>query len=503
MGLEIRRDHFDEADFARFEARLHDGVAALEALLARPGFGRGEASIGAEVELDLVDAAGRPAPINRAVLDGASDPRVTVEVDRFNLEINTPPVALRGQPFTALAASLDEALTGTRRAAGAHGARVVTIGILPTLVEGDLRGSALTNSERYRALSAGLRRLRRAPFAFHIAGQDPRGRNDRLDVTCDDVAFEGANTSLQVHLRVDPHDFARCYNAAQTATAPALAAACNSPLFLGRRLWPETRVALFRQAVDDRPDTDRDEDDWRPARVSFGHGWVREGALELFAESVALHEPLIPVLSDEDPLALARAGGTPELAELRLHQGTVWRWNRAIFDAAANGHLRIEMRALPSGPTVADMMANTAFLLGLTLGLAPAMASILPGFPFGQARRNFYQAARRGLDAELLWPDERGGRVRPVVARALVERLLPTARRGLADAGVDSAEADRWLAPIAGRVARGQTGASWQRATFDALLASGADVPAACRELLERYIAAASANLPVHTWSAP
>jgi hypothetical protein len=494
MGLEIRRDHFDDGDFARFELRLRDCLRALANLLARPGFGEGGPTIGAELELDLVDDDGRPAPINRAVLAEAVDPRVTLEVNRFNLEINTQPVALAARPLTALGGALESALGETRLAAAHHGARVATIGILPTLTQADLQRSALTEGCRYRALSAGLRRLRRAPFAIQIAGQDT------LTITCDDVTFEGANTSLQIHLRVAPGDFARTYNAAQMATAPCLAASCNSPLFLGHRLWEETRVALFRQAVDDRHGND--EDDWRPARVSFGHGWVRESAFELFAESVALHEPILPVVGDQDPLAVERAGRTPELAELRLHQGTVWRWNRAIYDATGGGHLRIEMRALPAGPTVTDMMANAALLLGLTLSLAPAMPDVLPGFTFGQARRNFYQAARRGLDAELLWADTPGGRVRPANARELIERLLPAAHRGLVDAGVAPAEASHWLDVIGGRIARGQTGASWQRRVFEDLLASGATVAEASHEVLACYLREVERGRPVHEWSA-
>jgi gamma-glutamyl:cysteine ligase YbdK (ATP-grasp superfamily) len=495
MGLEIRRDHFDDAEYLQFEVRLRHCLSALAKVLARPGFGEGPPSIGAELELDLVDAGGRPAPVNRAVLAESVDARVTLEVNRFNLEINTEAVPLAGSPLTALGRALEEALAETRRAAGHHGARVVTIGILPTLTEADLQRSALTEGHRYRALSAGLRRLRRTPFAIQIVG------DDELALTCDDVTFEGANTSLQIHLRVAPGDFARMYNAAQLATAPCLAVACNSPLFLGRCLWDETRVALFRQAVDDRRDAD--EDDWRPARVSFGHGWVREGAFELFAESVALHEPILPVMSDEDPLAIERAGGTPGLGELRLQQSTVWRWNRAIYDATGGGHLRIEMRALPSGPTVADMMANAAFLLGLTLDLAPTMAELLPSFTFGQARRNFYQAARQGLDAELLWAGGRGERVRPFKARALCERLLPAARRGLVDAGVAAAEADRWLEIIARRITTGQTGAAWQRRVFQAHRQASGTVAEASREVLERYLAEVERGRPVHQWTAP
>lgn len=491
MGRDIDRDHFDAADHRRFAERLERGLEALALLLARPGFGTGPPSLGAELEVSLVDARGRPLPINRAVLARALDPQVTLEVDRFNLEINTPPLPLAGRPFAALATEFEDALGAIRRAAGELGGRVVTVGILPTLTRRDLASGALTDSRRYRALSAGLRALRQEPFRVRIDGED------RLAFTADDVTLQGANTSLQLHLKVAPADFARTYNAAQIATAPALAAATNSPIFLGRRLWEETRIALVRQSVDDRPGAG--VDDWRPARVSFGHGWVRGSALELFAESVKLHLPLLPVVGTEDPLACTRRGDVPALDELRLHHGTVWHWNRAVYDAASGGHVRIEMRALPSGPTVVDMMANTAFLLGLVLGLAPDLDTFLQGMTFGHARRNFYLAARSGLDAELLWPSEARPSPRPVRAADLIPTLLPLARRGLIDAGVDPGEVDPLLALLRARVERGVTGARWQRWTVNRL-EDRRPTPQATAAMLERYLAAQATGRPVHEW---
>ncbi|MBC8133305.1 MAG: glutamate--cysteine ligase [Deltaproteobacteria bacterium] len=495
MGLEIEKEVFSEEDFLAFEVKLERSLQALADVLRRPGFGQGSCSLGAELELDLIDRSGRPRPINQEVLAEARDPRVTLEVDRFNLEINSKPVAAAGTPFSSLARDLDGSLGRLHTAAGKHDARVVAIGILPTLTEDDLQSSALTDGARYRALSAGLRRLRRAPFPFHITGLDS------LTLASDDVAYEGANTSFQVHVRVDPSDFARLHNAAQIATAPVLAAGCNSPIFLGRRLWDETRVALFRQAVDDRQ---AGEEEWRPARVSFGHGWVREDAHELFAESVTMHEPLLPVVGAEDPLAIAAAGGLPSLAELRLHHGTVWRWNRAVYDPAAGGHLRIELRALPAGPTVTDMIANAAFFVGLIHGLAPDVPRLLAGLPFRHARRNFYKAACRGLDAELVWPMGPRGRLRALSARALIEDLLPIAEAGLAAVGVESTEAKRWLDVVAQRAATGQTGSHWQRQAFDAACLRG-NRDEASRDMLLAYVDASQGGRgrPVHEWSLP
>jgi hypothetical protein len=315
MGLTIERERFDPADYRRFELRLEECLVALE-------------------------------------------------IDRFNLELNLTPAPLAGRPFAAMASELDQALGIVHRAAAWHGGRVAMVGILPTLRPEDLQLAALSDAPRYRALNNGLRRLRQEPFRVRISGADP------LEVAADDVGLEGANTSFQVHLRVDPDRFADHFNAAQLATGPVLAVAGNSPTFLGHRLWQETRVALFKQAVDDRDAAGRSSR--RVARVAFGTGWTRSGPLELLEESVRLHEPVLPVVGPEQPLdRLDRGDGVPALEELRLHQGTVWRWNRAIYDPADGGHLRIEMRALPAGPTVTDMLANAAFLLGLTLALAP------------------------------------------------------------------------------------------------------------------------------------
>lgn len=494
MGQAIDRDRFTDDDARRFELKLADDLEALRLLLARPGFGEGTASVGAELELNLIDDEGRPAPINRAVLAATIDRRVTLEVDRFNLEVNTDPLPLRGRPFSRLAASLEDALGEIRRAAAGYRARVVAVGILPTLTEADLVSSALTETKRYRALSAGMLRLRKGAFPVRIEGRDC------LAASFDDVTLEGANTSFQVHLRVSPDDFARTYNAAQLAIAPVLAVSGNSPLFLGRRLWDETRVALFRQSADDRASAG--EDDWRPARVSFGHGWARRGAYELFAEAVALHAPLLPLVTDEDPLAVARAGGTPALRELRLHQGTVWRWTRAIFDDAAGGHLRVEMRALPAGPTTTDMTANAAFLVGLVRGIRDQADELVIGCTFGQARRNFYEAARHGPDAELLWPDAPGGPVRPVVARELCVRLAPLARRGLELEGVSGEDIEHWIGIFEARARTGLTGARWQMQQYDLLRATLPPAEAASA-LIEQYRLRSEGGRPVHTWDQP
>jgi gamma-glutamyl:cysteine ligase YbdK (ATP-grasp superfamily) len=493
MGLAIEREDFTPDDFRRFAQRLSESVEALRRVLRRPGFGTGPRTVGAELEMFLVDSAGFPLPVNRQVLGQTMDPRVTVELDRFNLECNMRPGPFAGRPFTALRAEFESALAEVRRAAATQGAGVVVTGILPTLREEDLGPGALTGMPRYRALSAAVKRRREgAPLKVAIAGEDS------LTLLWDDVTLEGANTSLQFHLRVTPEEFARVYNAAQLVTGPVLAVSTNSPLFLGRRLWDETRVALFRQAVDDRGEH-QDGSSHSHARVTFGHGWVRESALELFSEAVALHVPWLPVLGTESPLECEARGQLPKLDELRLHQSTVWSWNRAIYDPHEEGHLRIEFRALPAGPTVVDMVANGALLLGLSLGLAEQMDSLLPAMPFYCARGNFLRAARQGMDAAMLWPADTAPSPRPVPAPELVLQLLPVARQGLVSAGVDPAEADEMLGIIQARVETRRTGAGWQRQVLARLEEKMPRVDALAA-LLERYRKHAETGAPVHTW---
>src|SRR6266511_1934629 len=440
MGTNIDREAFDEVDDARFQQRLEQCLSTLGELLERPGFGVGPATIGAELELFLVDEMARPLPHNQAVRAAAADARVNVELDRFNLELNATPTLLAGRPFAALGEE--------------------------------------------------LRLLRHDPFHLRIAGADP------LELASDDVALEGAAASFQVHLRVDPDEFTRTYNAVQAATAPVLAVAGNSPTLLGHRLWEETRIPLCKQSIDDRDGRGLRR---RLARVAFGTGWLRGGPLGLFAEGVQLHQPLLPVLGDHDPLAGMEEGQAPPLQELRLHQGTVWRWNRAVYDPASGGHLRIEMRALPSGPTVTDMLANAALLVGLSLWLAEQDPSWTYALSFERAEHGFYRAAQQGLAAELTWPLGHGGRLCTRPAAERVPELLPAAWDGLVRAGVAAAEADRLLGVIAARVATGQTGAVWQCRTL-ATLEPRLGRERALAAMLERYLECAATDQPVHTW---
>ncbi len=498
MGTDIDQDEFDERDYSRFTERLEECLSALGQLLERPGFGAGPATVGAGLELFLVDGAARPLPLNQAISAAVADPRVTEGLDRFNLELNASPVQLAGRPFAALGGELNVLLDGVADAARDHGGRLALIGILPTLRVADLGPGMITDIRRYRALNSGLRRLRRDPFRIRITGADP------LELASADVGLEGANSSFQIHLRVDPAKFTRTYNAIQLATAPALAVSGNSPTFLGHRLWDETRIAVFKQAVDDRQGTGPRR---RLARTALGTGWLRGGALELFTEAVRLHQPLLPALHQPPPpvpgdLGLSADGGgwqAPPLDELRLHQDTVWRWNRAIYDPTSGGHLRIEMRALPAGPTMIDMLANAALLIGLSLWLAGQDQQWTYALSFERADHGFYRAAQQGLSARLTWPTGHPDQIRTLTAAKLVAELVPAARQGLVEAGVAAAEAEGLLEVISARAACGQTGATWQRATL-AAASRRHDRELALAIMLDHYLQCADTGQPVHTW---
>jgi gamma-glutamyl:cysteine ligase YbdK (ATP-grasp superfamily) len=493
MGLSIDRDQFDEEEFTRFGQRLTQSLSALEHLVEQPGFGEGPLSLGAELELSIINSQGQAYPINRTLLNCSQDDHLQLELDRFNLEYNLSPVALAGHPFSHVRAQLANAIQSLEHCAQGLGGRIVPIGILPTLCAEELDSPVMSDLPRYRALSAGLRRLRDGPFCIHINGREP------LTVTCSDVTLEGATTSFQIHLRVNPQDFARVYNAAQFVTPVVLALSANSPIFLQHRLWEETRVALFKQAIDSRKEQ---EGDWHPpARVSFGHGWVRRGAYELFAEAVALHPPLLPVMSTEDPMECVRRGQLPQLEELRLHQGTVWRWNRAIYDASADGHVRVELRALPSGPTPIDMAANAAFLVGLTLGMRQHIDKILHQFPFEYAHRNFYRSAEYGMDAMFVWPNMATHGLREISACVLAKELLPVAQQGLEDVGVEKEEIQTMLNVIRDRLEARINGARWQIQRMEQYERQGDARATALTRMLEDYLRALQAGAPISQWS--
>ncbi len=490
MGLDIRTDRFSAADYHAFERRLEACLQALSQVVEGPGFGAGDASIGAELEMALIDSDARPAPCNLALIEGMNEPGFTAEIDRFNLEFNSAPVPLAGGGFSALRTQLLQALQCVRQAPGASGLRPLTVGILPSLRQSDLGVQAMTPLARYRALNRVIRQHRGSPFQIHINGLDP------LRLAADDVTYEGANTSLQIHLKVPPADFVNHFNASQMALGPVLAAVGNSPVFLGHRLWEETRVVVFKQAVDDR-NLRACSSRVRP-RVGLGRDWWRGGLAESFAQHLRSYQVLLPICSEQDLDAQLAAGQTPSLAELCTHNGTIWHWNRPVYESAGAGHMRIEFRVLPSGPTTLDMMANAAWMLGLSMGLA-SQGTVADRMPFAKAEFNLYRAAQSGLAAHLLWPGQVG--LERVAAHELVLDLLPLAEQGLRQWGVAADEVRTCLGVIRDRVRSGQTGSRWQH---DYLMREGVyrGRDETLHRMVNRYESLSRSEQPVHLWPA-
>lgn len=488
MGdFNVRQDSGEELR-RNFMKLLLDDVRALERMLDMDMFESGVRRIGAEQEMFLVDRASRPAPIAMEVLDAIDDPRFTYELGRFNLECNLSPLELGGKCLSKLEAEIQDCLNKACVAANSLGGDVVLVGILPTLRQSDLSLDNMVPIPRYFELNRTLMEQRGADFQFTVSGID------QLNIKHNNVMLEAVNTSFQIHFQVAPGEFALLYNLAQAVAAPVMAAAVNSPLLLGKRLWLESRIAVFEHSVDSRSEAHQARG-VRP-RVHFGDSWINESVLEIFREDISRFRVLLTNDYEEDPMALIDAGKPPQLNALRLQNGTVYRWNRACY-GVRNGqaHLRIENRVLPSGPSVLDEVANAAFFFGLMAGLGGEIDDIREHMDFGEAKANFFGAAREGLKAQLTWIH---GEHEPA-SDLILNTLLPQAREGLEAAGVDKGEIDHYLGVIQARVENGQTGARWMLRSLANMEEAGS-MDQRLRNVTSAIVANQKTGEPVHTW---
>lgn len=449
----------------------------------------GISRIGAEQELVIVDRAFQPTPLAEPVLADLNDSHFTTELGRFNIEFNLDPLKFEGACLSQLEADLWTYVNRTRHAAHLLGAEALLTGIAPSLEKSDLTLDNLTDRPRYWALNDALHRLRAGkPYELLLRGID------ELRVSHDNMMLEACNTSFQVHFQVEPDSFADKYNAAQAVTGLVLAAAANSPLLFGRQLWHETRIALFQQSIETR-DT---RDDLRefPPRVSFGSRWIESSATEIYKEDISRYKSLFTIDPDEDPAKVIERGDIPELSCLKLHNGTVYRWNRPCY-GVANGkaHLRIENRSLPAGPTPADEVANAALWFGLIRGVTDEFGNIAEHMDFEHAASNFSNAAQHGLDAQLWWPKHEHTPARELLPIA----IIPLARKGLQDAGIDNADIERYLGIIEQRVCTGQTGSRWAIDSLAKMRKRGTR-----SERMSALVAASiqgqASGDPVHSW---
>ncbi len=486
MGTQDVRSLEDEAAVRAFTDALLSDLAALEAMLARGMVAEGPPTIGAEQEMFLVGPDFAPAPVAPAVLARAREPRFTTEIARYNLEANLTPRPLGGRCLRELHGELTELVALARAAALPEGADVLLAGILPTLEHGHLAIDHLSPGPRYRALNDAIMAAHGGVMRAHIEG------TDALTLEHPNVMPEAANTSFQLHLQVAPADFARLYNLAQWITAPLLACAVNSPLLLGRRLWHETRIALFQQAVDVRDASQLARG--ARTRVGLGERWARDSILELWREDATRFRVLLAAHVEDDARAALARGEPPSLQALRLHNGTVYRWNRPCYGVAdGRAHVRIEHRALPAGPTLVDEVANAALFYGLMVAGDGCWGDVSKRASFDDARANLVAAARYGIGAELAWF---GGR-RVSAAALLASELVPMARDGLRAAGCDADDVARYLDVVAERVAARCTGASWTLASFHAL--APRRTPERARAIAAALLDAQLRDVPLHT----
>jgi hypothetical protein len=491
VGQEVGARVFSREDRQRYRTKVRACLDVFARMLHESRFDPEQRSFGLEIELNLTDDAGDPAMCNATVLEAIADAAFQTELGQFNVEINIPPRLLENGVFSQLETEIRKSLNQAEDRARGVGGHMMLIGILPTISDRHMNADSFSESPRYQLLNEQIFAARGEDLEISIGGVE------RLQTFADTIAPEAACTSVQLHQQVEPDAFADNWNAAQAIAGVQVAVAANSPFFFGKELWRETRIALFEQATDTRPDELKAQG-VRP-RVWFGERWITS-IFDLFEENVRYFPALLPVCEDEDPVETLERGDVPSLAELRLHNGTVYRWNRPIYDVVrGRPHVRVENRVLPAGPTVVDILANAAFYYGLIRSLTTDERPVWSRMSFSAAEENLHAGARDGIEARVYWP----GVGEVPVAELVLRRLLPLAHEGLEQAGVDAADRDRLLAIIERRCVGLTNGAAWQSAAFHTLYDErGLDREDALRDLTVRYRDHMHSNEPVHSWPA-
>jgi CBS domain-containing protein len=476
------------SEMRQFTKSVLNDLQALEKMLEGGMFEDDKLRIGAEQEMFLVDPAMCPAPIATDIIEYAKDARLTTEIGRFNIEANLTPLDFEGDCLNRLENELYEVFDLVKDAAKNFNGNAVLVGILPTIQQSDLVIENLTPLPRYLELNRILTAMQGDDRAIHIKGLD------ELNLHLSDTFSEFCNTSFQVHMQVPISEFVNYYNWSQAITAPVLASAVNSSLLLGHRLWYETRIALFKQATDMRSPALQARS--QPSRVNFGNKWITDSILEMYHEDVARFRILLTRDLEENSLETLQNGNIPKLKAWAMHNGTIWRWNRACYGIMDNKPgLRVEARFLPSGPTILDEVANSAFFLGLMMALPKKYGNVAERMAFEDAKDNFYSVARYGLKSQLVWLDGRGYRAK----RLILDELLPLAQEGLESVGIDDADIYKYLGVIEKRAEAQRTGAGWMLESL-AGMDKNAKMNLRMRALTEQLIKNQEAKSPVHTW---
>ncbi len=488
MGEQNIEEYADESTRQAFMKSLLDEVRALEAMLDKGMVESGVSRIGAEQEMFLINSAQKPTLTALKVLKQLDDERFTHELGLFNIEANLSVQEFNSDCLSRMEAEAQEVYARAREAAHQCDSEIALVGILPTLTKENLGLDSMVPIPRYHALNEALMALRGNDLQFTIDGID------KLTVQHDNLMLEACNTSFQVHFQVSPDDFARLYNIAQVVTGPLLAAAVNSPILLGKRLWHETRISVFEYSVDARS-TSHQARGLKP-RVHFGDHWVDHCVTEIFKEDIARFRVLLTTETEADPLAMVAQGIAPMLKALCLHNGTVYRWNRACY-GVHNGipHLRIENRVLPSGPTIIDEIANTAFFVGMLAGMADQYDDIRELITFDDVKANFMAAARDGIRAQMNW----FGDIHMPARELILEELLPLAERGLQKYKVDQKDIDLYLGVLRDRVATRRNGARWALESLNEMRGRGTE-DQRLRCLVSSMVKQQTTGQPISGW---
>ncbi|MFJ4923183.1 glutamate--cysteine ligase [Streptomyces sp. NPDC088725] len=497
MGEKVEADGSGSlSDRQRYRRKLQQCLTVLGRLLTEKRFDRPKNLMGLEIELNLAGSDGMPRMMNAEVLKRIASGDFQTELGMFNLEVNIAPHRIDGRVLDQLAEELRAGLGYAQRKANEVDAGIVMIGILPTLTQEDVVRENISDDDRYRLLDDQMVAARGEDFTLDIEGVE------RLTCTSSSIAPESACTSVQLHLQVTPDRFADAWNAAQAVAAVQIAVGANAPFLFGRELWRESRPPLFQQATDVRQ-PELAAQGVRP-RTWFGERWI-DSAYDLFEENLRYHSPLLPMCDDEDPMRVLDEGGMPALQELVLHNGTVYRWNRPVYEVAGGmPHLRVENRVLPAGPTVTDVVANAAFYYGLVRALAEDARPVWSKLSFEAAAENFDAACRYGIDAELRWPrpGRSGGTTMVPAVKLVRDELLPLAAAGLDAWNIAPVDRDFYLGVIEERCKRRVNGASWQVDTYHQALEAGLGREAALAAMTRRYSELMHRGDPVHTWPA-
>lgn len=478
-----------QADLNSFTRYLLRDIEALDRMLKMGWIENDEMKIGAEQEMCLVDKNGKPAPHNLQILDKLNHPNFVTELAKFNIEANIDPLPFTGTCFSDLEKQIIGLTNILRKAADDIDVNVVLTGILPTIRKFDIGIDNLTPNPRYHALMEAISGLRGDKYELRIEGLD------ELNVITDSALIEACNTSFQVHLQIKPDEFVNKYNIAQAIAAPILAVSTNSPMLFNKRLWSETRIALFRQSIDTRLATEHLRE--RSPRVTFGSQWLKGSILNLYKEDIMRFRIMFMSDIEEDVLESIENGVTPKLRALNIHNSTVYRWNRACYGVSPNGkpHLRIENRVFPAGPSIVDEVANSAFWIGLMNGFADVYPDITKVMDFDDAKSNFLIAARAGLGSKFIWAN--GKKI--IDIDLISKELIPIAREGLKKADVSVADIDKYLGIIEERNKTGNTGSRWMLNSYSKLAkeTSKDDIPLA---LTGAIIKNQKENIPVSSW---